>query len=281
MSSMSKQNAANAAEARTVAHATSESAEQGLANMRRLSEAVEEIKVSSDRTAKIVKTIDEIAFQTNLLALNAAVEAARAGDAGRGFAVVAEEVRSLATRSAEAAKGTAQLIDEAVRSAASGVALNEEVLKNLADIVERAGKVREVMGEIAAASEQQTMGVAQITTAVEQMNGVTQQTAASSEQAASAASELTGQAEKMQTTVGQFRLNVSLRSGGSAPKKSVSATTKQRPAPKKVERPWPEPARVSKSNGHPVANAGPTTPLTPEEAIPFHDDKDSQVLEEF
>jgi methyl-accepting chemotaxis protein len=288
MASMSKQNSANAHEARAVADGASASAQRGLENMQRLTTAMEEIKANSDRTAKIVKTIDEIAFQTNLLALNAAVEAARAGDAGKGFAVVADEVRSLAMRSAEAAKNTADMIEEAVRSAASGVSLNEEVLTNLTDITERAGKVRDVMGEIAAASEQQTDGVGQISAAVEQMNSVTQQTAANSEEAASAATQLTGQAEKMQTTVSQFRLSVSLQSGKSAANKGTPPTTltpqptaSRRPAPKKVERPRPEPARVSNGNGRPAGGTGRTTPLTPEEAIPFHDDEDSQVLEEF
>jgi hypothetical protein len=158
---------------------------------------------------KIVKTIDEIAFQTNLLALNAAVEAARAGEGGRGFAVVAEEVRSLALRSAEAAKNTAALIEEAVQNAEGGVAINAEVLRQLGDINTRISRVREVMGEIAGASEEQSTGVEQINVAVEQMNAVTQNVAANSEETARSAQELARQAGMMQEMVGQFRLGSS------------------------------------------------------------------------
>jgi len=113
---MTKQNTLNAREASDVAEAARDSAQKGVESMKRMSSAINKIKTSSDATARIVKTIDEIAFQTNLLALNAAVEAARAGDAGKGFAVVAEEVRNLAQRSAEAAKNTANLIEEAVKN---------------------------------------------------------------------------------------------------------------------------------------------------------------------
>ena len=117
---MAKQNVGNAKEARSLAEGARASAELGAANMQNLSTAIGKIKASADSTAKIVKTIDEIAFQTNLLALNAAVEAARAGDAGKGFAVVAEEVRNLAMRSAEAAKNTAALIEKSVTNSKAG-----------------------------------------------------------------------------------------------------------------------------------------------------------------
>jgi methyl-accepting chemotaxis protein len=143
--------------------------------MQRLSHAIDAIKQASSQTAKIVKTIDEIAFHTNLLALNAAVEAARAGDAGRGFAVVAEEVRNLAMRSAEAAKMTAQLINDAVDKADDGVTLNQEVLSHLEEIVQRVYQVNAVMGEIAMASEQ-PQGVEQINLAREQLSPLTRMT---------------------------------------------------------------------------------------------------------
>jgi len=207
LSSMTRQNAVSAKEARGLAEQARASADRGMASMRRLVEAMGKIKQSSDATAKIVRTIDEIAFQTNLLALNAAVEAARAGEAGKGFAVVAEEVRALAMRSAEAARNTAALIEESVENAEGGVALNEEVLRNLEEIQSQVERVGTVMAEIAAASEQQSQGVEQINQAVEQMNAVTQQTAAGAEESASTAEELTGQAERMRLTVRTFRLH--------------------------------------------------------------------------
>ena len=206
MSSMTKQNALNAREANGVAMAASESAQKGVESMSRMSSAINQIKSSSDATAKIVKTIDEIAFQTNLLALNAAVEAARAGDAGKGFAVVAEEVRNLAMRSAEAAKNTANLIEEAVKNSENGVAINSEVLKNFQEITEKISKVSQVVAEIAAASDQQDQGINQVNRAVEQMNMLTQQNAANAEESASAAEEMSSQSEEMRSMVAGFKL---------------------------------------------------------------------------
>ena len=130
--------------------------------MNQLSSAINKIKDSSDRTAKIVKTIDEIAFQTNLLALNAAVEAARAGEAGKGFAVVAEEVRNLAMRSAEAAKETELMINESIKNADEGVEINQQVIKQLEAVTKGIIRVNEVMTEIATASEQQSDGIDQV-----------------------------------------------------------------------------------------------------------------------
>jgi methyl-accepting chemotaxis protein len=207
MNAMTRQNAANAKEARGIAEATKTSAENGVNNMGRLSAAMDLIKKSSDDTAKIIKTIDEIAFQTNLLALNAAVEAARAGEAGKGFAVVAEEVRNLAMRSAEAAKNTANMIEGSVKNAENGVSINQEVMKNLEEINNNAKRVSEVMAEIAAASDQQSTGVSQVNTAMEQMNQLTQQNAANSEESASASEELSAQAQEMKAMVMGFKIS--------------------------------------------------------------------------
>jgi methyl-accepting chemotaxis protein len=135
------------------------------------------------------------------------VEAARAGDAGKGFAVVAEEVRTLAMRSAEAAKHTANLLEESVQNADGGVAINAEVSQALQEISEHAQKISEVMVEIAAASEQQNQGMDQIHAAVEQMNQVTQQTAANAEESAAAAEQLSSQSAEMQTMVATFQLS--------------------------------------------------------------------------
>jgi len=219
MSSMIKQNTQNAREAKGVAEQARGSAYKGVESMNRMSLAINKIKTSSDSTAKIVKTIDEIAFQTNLLALNAAVEAARAGDAGRGFAVVAEEVRNLAMRSAEAAKNTANLIEDAVKNSENGVNINTEVLKNFQEITERTNKVSQVMAEIAAASDQQDQGINELNKAVEHLNQVTQQNAANAEESASAAEEMSSQSEEMRSMVASFKLtksgdfNQSLRAG--------------------------------------------------------------------
>ena len=213
MAAMTRQNAASAKEARQLADHARVSAQKGVNSMARLSEAIDKIKASADATAKIVKTIDEIAFQTNLLALNAAVEAARAGDAGKGFAVVADEVRNLAMRSAEAAKNTATLIEGSVSNADRGVAINQEVLANLIEINDQVSRVSDVMAEIAMASDQQSQGIDEINLAVEQINQVTQQTAASAEESASASEELLAQAEEMRRLVGGFHLDRSPGAG--------------------------------------------------------------------
>ena len=209
MSHSTEQNTESARKAKSLASGARETSTRGMDSMLRLSEAIDRIKASADQTAKIVKTIDEIAFQTNLLALNAAVEAARAGDAGKGFAVVAEEVRALALRSAEAAKDTARLIQESVDNAESGVTLNQEVTEHLSEISEQVTQVSDVMQEITEGSEQQNMGIQQITAAVEQMNQVTQQTAANAEESSSAAEELSGQSDEMKILVGEFTISSS------------------------------------------------------------------------
>jgi methyl-accepting chemotaxis protein len=207
ITAMSKQNAGNAQQARAMALGASEGADRGTRSMQQLSEAVTLIRKQADQTARIVKTIDEIAFQTNLLALNAAVEAARAGDSGKGFAVVAEEVRNLAMRSAEAAKTTSALIEESVKSSEQGVRLNAEVAAHFDEITSKVKKVVEVMGEIATASEHQSRGVSQINSAVDEMSRVTQHNAATTEESAAAAEELAAQATSVREMVGAFRAN--------------------------------------------------------------------------
>jgi signal transduction histidine kinase len=213
MASMTKQNAANAQQANGLVVESNDLVRNGQNSMGRLSSAIEEIKESSDETAKIVKTIDEIAFQTNLLALNAAVEAARAGDAGRGFAVVAEEVRNLAQRAGEAARSTAALIESSVKNADRVVEVSAETAEALASIAGSSQKVSGLVAEIAAASDEQAEGISQVNTALGQMDSVTQETAASSEESASAAQELYSQAQQLETLVTEL---VSLVSGAGA-----------------------------------------------------------------
>ncbi|MBN2320182.1 MAG: hypothetical protein JXR49_13950 [Acidobacteria bacterium] len=207
VAAMTKQNAENAGEAHNLSKIAETTTAAGVESMTRLSEAIDRIKASSDSTAKIIKTIDEIAFQTNLLALNAAVEAARAGDAGKGFAVVAEEVRNLAMRSAEAAKNTASLIEDSLKSSQDGVALNQEVLKKLNEINGQVNRVGSVMENIAQASEQQSQAVDQVNTIITQMNAVTQQVAANAEESAGGANELRRQAMELTSLVTTFRLS--------------------------------------------------------------------------
>ncbi len=176
-------------------------AEKGEGDMAALGQAMNAIKSSSDEISKITKTIDEIAFQTNILALNAAVEAARAGEAGAGFAVVAEEVRSLAQRSAQAAKDTTAKIQGAISTIAQGVGINERVAKELQEITTMTRKVDELSAEVLSASQEQNRGIKEVNTAVFEMNKVTQSTAASAEEGAAAAEEVSAQADSLEKTV--------------------------------------------------------------------------------
>ena len=226
MSSMTKQNADNAQQANTLASEARKAAGEGTEAMERMSTAIEDIQKSSDETAKIIKVIDEIAFQTNLLALNAAVEAARAGEAGKGFAVVAEEVRNLAMRSAEAAKNTSSMIEASVKNANNGVDIATEVGKALNEIVGSIGKTSDLVGEIAAASQEQAQGIDQVNTAVTQMDKVTQQNAANAEESASASEELSAQAESVNQVVDELIALV----GGSTGQKSRAGMAAASPA---------------------------------------------------
>jgi hemerythrin-like metal-binding protein len=201
MSSMTKRNAENAQKANDLAKQARAAADKGVGDMQAMSGAMEAIKTSSDDIAKIIKTIDEIAFQTNILALNAAVEAARAGEAGLGFAVVADEVRNLAQRSAQAAKETAAKIEGAIGKTAQGVGISQKVAETLNEIVTKVRQVDELAAEVASASCEQTQGITQINSAVGQMDKVTQSNAASAEESAAAAQELNAQAAVMKESV--------------------------------------------------------------------------------
>ena len=205
IASMTKRNAENANSAKDLAGETRAAAEQGAGNMEAMNRAMADIQTASDNISKIIKTIDEIAFQTNILALNAAVEAARAGEAGMGFAVVADEVRSLAQRSAQAAKETAEKIEDSIRKSANGVELSGKVTESLGQIVGKARQVDELVAEIATASREQSQGIDQVNTAVTQMDKVTQTNAASAEESASASEELNAQAATLRELVGELQ----------------------------------------------------------------------------
>jgi methyl-accepting chemotaxis protein len=301
LSSMTRQNSENARQANVMAEAAKGSAENGRDAMGRMGMAIGKIKESSDQTARIIKTIDEIAFQTNLLALNAAVEAARAGDAGKGFAVVAEEVRNLARRSAEAAKSTSSLIEESQKNAEQGVSASAEVAAIQDSIVESVRKLSQLIGEVSAASEEQSKGIGQISIAVEQMDKVTQSNAASAEESASASEELYAQAKELGDMVGS--LIAVVKGGGAesavqaaiaapaASRAPVAATAIARSAParspsfnlvtaakprKQMLRPKAEIAGaigLSPRNGAPHAEAAMVAAQSPETVLPLSDDE--------
>jgi methyl-accepting chemotaxis protein len=201
MSSMTKRNTENAQKVNELARQARTAADTGATDMQAMAAAMNEIKTSGDDIAKIIKTIDEIAFQTNILALNAAVEAARAGEAGMGFAVVADEVRNLAQRAAQSAKETSSKIANSVTATAQGVQLTEKVAQSLQEIVAKARQVDELAAEVATASKEQSQGIEQVNVAVSQMDKVTQSNAASAEEGASAAEELNAQAESLKESV--------------------------------------------------------------------------------
>ncbi len=197
MAAMTRQNAENAREADRQMNNAGQVVAQAEQQMQELAGAMGEISQASSETAKIIKTIDEIAFQTNLLALNAAVEAARAGEAGAGFAVVADEVRNLALRAAEAAKNTADLIEETVGRVTKGGQLAHHTQDGFSQVSAYAQRVQQLIGEIAGASAQQAQGVEQISLAMAEMDKVVQQNALSAESGAGEAGELLHQARKM------------------------------------------------------------------------------------
>ncbi len=201
MSTQTAENTHTAENASNIAGSARQSSEGGMEAMSRLNSSIDKIKTSSDQTANILKTIDEIAFQTNLLALNAAVEAARAGDAGKGFAVVAEEVRNLAQRSADAARSTAVLIQESQDNANNGVVVNNEVAAVLEKINTEIGQATGLMSEVNTASSSQSRGIKEVSQAVESLDKVTQDNAASSEEIAAAGEELSAQAGELNNMV--------------------------------------------------------------------------------
>ncbi len=204
--SQTKMNAQNAHQASSLSVSAKDSAKKGNEQMTDLVKAMNEINDSSKNISKIIKVIDEIAFQTNVLALNAAVEAARAGKYGKGFAVVAEEVRDLAERSAQAAKETAEMIEGAMKKAENGSKIAEKTSVILGEIVVGSTKVNDIIGEIAAASNEQAQGISQINIGLHQLEQVTQQNTANAEESAAAAEELNSQSEQLRIMVSRFKL---------------------------------------------------------------------------
>ena len=218
-----KQNADNARQANQLAQSASGVAVKGGDVVGQVVDTMKGINDSSRKIADIISVIDGIAFQTNILALNAAVEAARAGEQGRGFAVVATEVRSLAQRSAAAAKEIKGLISASVERVACGTTLVDQAGVTMAEVVSSIRRVTDIMGEISAASAEQSTGVAQVGEAIGQMDQVTQQNAALVEQSAAAAESLKSQAGALVTAVSVFRLNATMPlSASTSPRKAES-----------------------------------------------------------
>lgn len=204
ISTMTKLNADNANQADRLVKDANRVVGEANTSMRELTVSMEEISKANEETQNIVKTIDEIAFQTNLLALNAAVEAARAGEAGAGFAVVADEVRNLAMRAADAAKNTAELIQGTVKRVKDGSELVEKTDAVFTKVAESSTMVGELVGEIAAASREQSKGIEQVNKGVMEMDKVVRQNAANAEESASASEEMNAQAEQMKSIVGEL-----------------------------------------------------------------------------
>lgn len=196
----------NANKAKTYANHVKDDAIGGNKHMEEMLIAMDEINVSSSNISKIIKAIEDIAFQTNILSLNAAVEAARAGQYGKGFAVVAEEVRNLATRSAEAAKETTDMIENSIRRVEHGTRIAKITANSFNEIVEGIEKVADLVGEIADASNDQTSSIVQISNGISQVSDVVQVTSAASEESSAAIEELYHQSETLKEMVGKFKL---------------------------------------------------------------------------
>ena len=265
LTSTVKQNADNARQANQLAVSASSVAEKGGSVVSQVVETMGSIKASSSKIVDIIGVIDGIAFQTNILALNAAVEAARAGEQGRGFAVVATEVRNLAQRSASAAKEIKQLISDSVGKVDAGSKLVDEAGQTMDLIVTSIRQVADIMGEITAATQEQSNGIEEVNQAITQMDEMTQQNAALVEQAAAAAESMQDQAQMLAQAVSIFKLShdetmrrpaapaprAAPAVASAAPARPAAAIAAPRPAAKPAARPAPAPAAAKKASTAP------------------------------
>jgi len=265
LTSTVRQNADNARQANSLVTSASELAIKGGEVVGNVVQTMGSIKESSGKIVDIISVIDGIAFQTNILALNAAVEAARAGEQGRGFAVVASEVRSLAQRSASAAKEIKELIGDSVGKVDAGGKLVDEARATMGEIVTSVKHVADIMGEITAASQEQSVGIEGVNRAITQMDEITQQNAALVEQAAAAAESLQEQADLLTEAVSVFKLSsghhgdVRAVASAAVPKTSTKPTTPTTPAYKAApaSKSWTKPAKPS---GPPKSVSKPALP---------------------
>ncbi|MCF7770837.1 methyl-accepting chemotaxis protein [Achromobacter pulmonis] len=291
LASTVKQNADNARQANQLAASASDVAERGGSAVAEVVNTMQGISASSRKISEIVSVIDGIAFQTNILALNAAVEAARAGEQGKGFAVVAGEVRSLAQRSAQAAKEIKGLIEDSVGKVGAGSQQVERAGATMQEIVASVKRVTDIMGEISAASEEQSSGIDQVNRAVSQMDEVTQQNAALVEEAAAAAGSLQEQAQRLAEAVAVFKINAGevievparqLAQQRSAPRVSPPKVEEasaeaavSAPAPEGVAQPAQAPAKppvaaarlAQPARARPTANSGATAARSPRRPV--------------
>ncbi len=274
MASMTRQNADHANQANALMKEITRVVGESNRAMGELTTSMKDISSASEQTSKIIKTIDEIAFQTNLLALNAAVEAARAGEAGAGFAVVADEVRNLAVRAAEAAKNTTNLIEGTITKIKEGTEQVNKAGEAFQLVSASTATMGELVGEVAAASNEQAQGIDQVNTAVAEMDKVVQKNAASAEESAAASEEMSAQAEEMKRFVAELATLVGHSDGRSTIGSATALRKKAAKEPKMI-------ASEKKANGHLKAGSGkasvPPGKRSPEHVIPF-DDSDVSVF---
>lgn len=276
LSSMVKQNLSSSREASILAEKASVSSQEGFADMNKMVEAMKDIARSSGQVGKVIKLIEDISFQTNILALNAAVEAARAGEAGMGFAVVADEVKNLANRSADAAKETAQMIEDSIRKTEEGANLANRLAEGFKEIISNVQKMATMSKEVEISSTQQDTGINQVTQAIIQFDEVVQSNASTAEESASSAEELSSQAASLMKIVSDLTIIV-----------NGQATQTQFVQPPRIHSRQalpPKPLPASKRPGVPNRTIVQNHPelkkreLSPDALIPFEDDEELKNL---
>ncbi len=280
-SSMVQQNSANTRQAAVLAKQSKDFATESSEKATKMTEAMEELKNSSAEIAKIIKVIDEIAFQTNILSLNAAVEAARAGEVGKGFAVVAEEVRSLAQRSAQAAKDTTIIIERNIELSQIGTELTTSVKNSVTEIEEQSKKVSELLDEIEVATDEQTQGISQINKAVSQIETVINSNASTAEESASASKNLYSQTINLNEIIERLETLI-LGTGKSMskiePEKNIIKVSVAKPSKPQTQKTLPTPKTQVKQSAKTVEALKKTitekkeSKVMPEDIIPLGDD---------